>query len=139
ISEWKRNNDTYTNAYYGAYSKTNSSSYEWNNDVLVNFNKNMGQFALDLNVGASHRLYESENVSGAGTIFNIENMFALANTKDPRPGEGYGKKVVQSAYGFGELSWKNAIFLNITGRNDWSSTLPAASRSYFYSSVGLTA
>jgi hypothetical protein len=34
---------------------------------------------------------------------------------------------------------KNAIFLNVTGRNDWSSTLPAASRSYFYPSVGLTA
>lgn len=138
-TEWKRNNDTYTNAYYGAYSKTNSSSYEWNNDVLVNFNKKFGQFALDLNAGANHRLYESENVSGSGTIFNIENMFALANTKDPRPGEGYGKKVVQSVYGFGELSWKDALFLNITGRNDWSSTLPAESRSYFYPSVGLTA
>ena len=53
--------------------------------------------------------------------------------------ESYSKKVVNSVYGFGEFSWKNAIFLNITGRNDWSSTLPAANRSYFYPSVGLTA
>ncbi|HQH23488.1 MAG TPA: SusC/RagA family TonB-linked outer membrane protein [Bacteroidales bacterium] len=138
-TEWKRNNDTYTNAYYGAFSKTSSNSYEWNNDFLINYNKNFGEFALDLNAGGNHRLYESENVSGSGSIFNIENMFALANTKDPRPGEGYSKKVVQSFYGFGELSWRNALFLNITGRNDWSSTLPAASRSYFYPSVGLTA
>ena len=138
-TEWKRNNDTYTNAYYGAFSKTSSNSYEWNNDFLINYNTNFGEFVLDLNAGGNHRLYESENVSGSGTIFNIENMFALANTKDPRPGEGYSKKVVQSFYGFGELSWKNALFLNITGRNDWSSTLPAESRSYFYPSVGLTA
>ena len=31
------------------------------------------------------------------------------------------------------------MFLDVTGRNDWSSTLPAASRSYFYPSVGLSA
>jgi len=138
-TEWKRNNDTYTNAYYGAYRKTNSSSYEWNNDVLLNYNRKMGEFALDLNAGGNHRLYEYESVYGEGSIFNIENMFALSNTKDPRPTEDYSKKVVQSVYGFGELSWKNAVFLNVTGRNDWSSTLPSASRSYFYPSVGLTA
>jgi len=138
-TEWLRNNDTYTNAYYGAYEKSNSSSYEWNNDVLLTYNKKFGEFGLDLNAGGNHRLYEYEYVSGSGSIFNIENMFALANTKDPRPGESYSKKVVQSVYGFGKLSWKNAIFLNVTGRNDWSSTLPAASRSYFYPSVGLTA
>jgi len=139
-TEWKRSNDSYTNAYYGAYRKQNSSSYEWNNDVLVNYNKKFGEFGLDLNAGANHRLYESEYLMGDGYIFNIENMFALSNlTSQLLPTESYGKKVVQSVYGFGELSWRNAIFLNLTARNDWSSTLPAASRSYFYPSVGLTA
>ena len=37
------------------------------------------------------------------------------------------------------MAYKDAVFLDITGRNDWSSTLPAANRSYFYPSVGLTA
>ncbi len=139
-TEWLRYNDNYTNAYYGAYRKQNQSSYEWNNDVLLNYNKGFSDFVLDLNAGASHRLYEYEYLRGDGYIFNIENMFALSNlTSQLLPTEDYSKKVVQSVYGFGELSWRNALFLNITGRNDWSSTLPATSRSYFYPSVGLTA
>jgi TonB-linked SusC/RagA family outer membrane protein len=139
-TEWKRNNDSYTNAYYGAYRKQNQSSYEWNNDVILNYHKGFSDFVLDLNAGANHRLYEYEYLRGDGYIFNIENMFALSNlTSQLLPTEDYSKKVVQSVYGFGELSWRNALFLNITGRNDWSSTLPAASRSYFYPSVGLTA
>src|SRR3546814_18500462 len=49
------------------------------------------------------------------------------------------KTLFRSLYARGELSCKNAIFLNVTGRNDWSSTLPEDNRSYFYPSIGLTA
>jgi TonB-linked SusC/RagA family outer membrane protein len=138
--EYKLHNDTYTSAINGSYQKTNSSSYEWNDDVLVNYHKAISSnFTIDLNGGANHRQTEYEMVSGQGAVFQIENVFALSNTGNPRPSEAYSKKVVNSVYGFGEISFKNAIFLNITGRNDWSSTLPADSRSYFYPSIGLTA
>jgi len=138
-TELKMKNDTYTQAINGGYTKSNSSSYGWNTDVLVNYHKVISDLTLDLNAGANNNLGESQSVGGSGVVFNIENLFALGNTANPRPFEGYSKKVVNSVYGFGELSYKNAIFLNVTGRNDWSSSLPAASRSYFYPSVGLTA
>ena len=137
--EWKRNNNTYTTAYYGAYSKNNSSSYGWNSDVLVNYNKKISDFSIDLNVGANNYLSEYQMVGGNGNGLNIENLFALSNTQNPRPTEEYLKIAVNSVYGFAGLSWKNAIFLNLTGRNDWSSSLPSAGRSYFYPSVGLSA
>ncbi|HCU19835.1 MAG TPA: SusC/RagA family TonB-linked outer membrane protein [Bacteroidales bacterium] len=138
-SELKYYNDSYTVAINGGYGKYNSSSYGWNSDVLLNYKKAWGDIAIDLNAGANSYQTEYQAVSGYGVVFNIENLFALANTANPRPSEGYSNKVVNSAYGFGEIAWKNAIFLNITGRNDWSSTLPAANRSYFYPSIGLTA
>jgi TonB-linked SusC/RagA family outer membrane protein len=138
-TELKYHNDTYTSAIFGGYDKTNSSSYEWNSDVLLNYHKTFSDITIDLNAGANRRQTEWESVGGSGRVFQIENVFALNNTGNPRPNEGYSKKVVNSAYGFGEISWKNALFLNITGRNDWSSTLPASSRSYFYPSIGLTA
>ena len=138
-NELKLYNDTYTQAINGGYGKYNSSSYGWNSDVLLNYNKKFGDIALDVNAGANNYVTEYQAVSGYGVVFNIENLFALANTGNPRPSEGYSQKVVNSVYGFAELAWKNAIFLNITGRNDWSSTLPEANRSYFYPSVGLTA
>ena len=138
-SELKYYNDSYTVAINGGYGKYNSSSYGWNSDVLLNYKKAWGDIAIDVNAGANNYETEYQAVSGYGVVFNVENLFALANTANPRPSEGYSHKVVNSAYGFGEIAWKNAIFLNITGRNDWSSTLPAANRSYFYPSIGLTA
>jgi len=137
--EIKSHNDTYTTAINGAYSNENNSSYGWNSDVLVNYNKKFSNFVLDLNAGANNYVTEYQQIGGNGAVFNIENLFALSNLQNPRPFEDYSKKEVNSVYGFGELSWKNAIFLNVTGRNDWSSTLPADNRSYFYPSVGLTA
>jgi TonB-linked SusC/RagA family outer membrane protein len=137
--ELKYYNDTYTMAINGGYTKQNSSSYGWNSDVLINYKKTWGDIAIDVNAGANNYYTEYQMIQGAGVVFNIENLFALANTGNPRPSEGYSQKMVNSVYGFGEVSWKNAIFLNITGRNDWSSTLPEANRSYFYPSVGLTA
>ncbi|MCK9414367.1 MAG: SusC/RagA family TonB-linked outer membrane protein [Prolixibacteraceae bacterium] len=138
-SEEKFHNDTYIDAPKGKYSKSNSTSREWNSDVLLNYHKVISDFTLDLNGGANHKAYESQSVGGSGNNFFVENLFALSNTENPRPSEGFSKKVVNSAYGFAEFSYKNALFLNVTGRNDWSSTLPAANRSYFYPSVGLTA
>jgi TonB-linked SusC/RagA family outer membrane protein len=138
-NELKYYNDSYTVAINGGYGKYNSSSYGWNSDVLLNFNKTFGDLALDINAGANSYSTESQGVNGYGVVFNVENLFALTNTANPRPAESYSQKMVNSVYGFGELSWKNAVFLNLTGRNDWSSTLPEANRSYFYPSVGLTA
>jgi TonB-linked SusC/RagA family outer membrane protein len=139
-SETKYHNDTYMIAPTGKYVKSNSSSYEWNSDALLNYHQTFSDITIDLNAGTNNRLYEYQSVSGSGSVFNIENLFALSNCSTSLlPDEGYSKKIVRSAYGFGEISYKNAIFMNITGRNDWSSTLPAANRSYFYPSVGLTA
>jgi TonB-linked SusC/RagA family outer membrane protein len=137
--ELKYYNDSYTVAINGGYTKENSSSYGWNSDILLNYKKTFGDFTLDLNAGANSYRTEYQQIGGSGVVFNIENLFALANTGNPRPYENYSQKAVNSVYGFGELAWKNAIFLNITGRNDWSSTLPSNNRSYFYPSVGLTA
>lgn len=140
-AETKLANDTYVTANRGSYARNNSNAYEWNTDALVNYHKALSSnFTLDLNVGANHRVFKSDALGASGVNFQIENLFALGNTQDPRPIDTYYRhKEVQSVYAFGELSYKNALFLNLTGRNDWSSTLPADNRSYFYPSVGLTA
>lgn len=137
--ENKYYNDTYTTAIKGGYDERQTTSYGWNSDVLITYKKKLGDIAFDINAGANNYTSEYSYIQGSGRVFNIENFFALSNTADPRPTESYSNRVVNSVYGFGEISWRNALFLNITGRNDWSSTLPSANRSYFYPSVGLTA
>ncbi len=51
------------------------------------------------------------------------------------PGEDKYEKRVNSAFASVNLAWKDWLYLDITGRNDWSSTLPSETRSYFYPSV----
>ncbi len=141
MSETKLHNDTYVVAANGSYSRVNSDSYEWNTDALLNFTQEISKdFKINLNAGANNRVYKANALGGSGVNFQIQNLFSLANTLDPRPIDTYERhKEVQSVYGFGDISYKDAIYLNVTGRNDWSSTLPSNNRSYFYPSVGLSA
>ncbi|MGF1560393.1 MAG: SusC/RagA family TonB-linked outer membrane protein [Flavobacteriaceae bacterium] len=138
--EFFRFNDSYTVAQFGSYERTQRVVSDWNSDVLINYNKQItDDFKIDLNAGANLRTFRSDLLRGAGSNFTIENFFALSNTQQPIATEEFETFEQQSVYGLAELSYKNAIFLNLTARNDWSSTLPEANRSYFYPSVGLTA
>jgi hypothetical protein len=51
------------------------------------------------------------------------------------PSEDRYEKQINSVYGNLEMNWDNFIYLQVTGRNDWSSTLPSSKNSYFYPSV----
>jgi iron complex outermembrane recepter protein len=69
-------------------------------------------------------------------------LFALNNYEDrlsvPLPSEVRFDKKINSLYGFLNLSYDNFLFLEVTGRNDWTSSLPAQSNSYFYPSASLS-
>jgi len=66
------------------------------------------------------------------------NLFTVTNAFRYQGSEGEATKKLNSLYGFATLGFKNYLFLDITARNDWSSTLPKENWSYFYPSVGIT-
>ncbi|WP_236969204.1 SusC/RagA family TonB-linked outer membrane protein [Membranihabitans marinus] len=140
FSEFLRYNDTYTRANNGSYSKTFNNGYDWNSDFLINYKVDLDlPITIDISAGGNLRKNKFDQILGSGANFNIANLFSLANTLDPRPTESFYEKEVQSVYAFGQFGFFNGIYLDITARNDWSSTLPADNRSYFYPSFGLTA
>jgi len=140
FQDFKRANDTYTTAKFGSINKDFRYSYEWNSDFLIHYDKGIGKnITIDVNAGGNLRRNKSERLSAGGSNFAIENLFALSNTNDPRPSEAYSLKEVQSLYAFTSIGFFNGLYLEASARNDWSSTLPADNRSYFYPSVGLTA
>lgn len=65
------------------------------------------------------------------------NLFVITNTSRISASQGGSEKQVNSVLGYATVGFKNSLFLHVTGRNDWSSTLPKDSWSYFYPSVGL--
>jgi TonB-linked SusC/RagA family outer membrane protein len=69
---------------------------------------------------------------------NIDQLYTFANAQSNVPSNFTSKREIFGAYGDISLNYKNFAFLNVTGRNDWSSTLPVANNSYFYPSTSLS-
>jgi len=141
-SETKLYNDTYIVANNGQYAVSKSDAFEWNGDFLLSYSDNLiGGLSFDANVGGSVKQRRNTSLSAnTGTALTVPNFFALSNTQLVVSSASIGSPFdVYSLYAFGQLNWNDAIYLDLTGRNDWSSTLPADNRSYFYPSVGLSA
>ena len=112
---------------------------EMNYNFLLGFDKTWG----DWNVGASFggnildNTYKQYNVIDGGRPFIVNGFWSSNNIDPTRSGAniGYASYQVNSLYFTAEVGWRNQLFLNVTGRNDWFSTLAANSNSYFYPSV----
>jgi outer membrane receptor protein involved in Fe transport len=103
---------------------------------LAGANKKIGKdFDISLNVGGNLMKRSFENVWSSGDQFVIPFLYVLNNTKNKNTGYGLFRKEVQSLYYTAEFSYKNMLFLNTTGREDWFSTLPTANNHLFYPSV----
>jgi len=127
----------------GAYGIQNINSYERNADFLATYAKQLNNFSLSVSAGGNS-LYKkgssisNSSISGAGLI--VPNVYTVSNIKSGSLsyGSGWSQKAIYSVYGLANLGWKDMIFLDLTARNDWSSTLPKANQSYFYPSASLS-
>ena len=107
-----------------------------NNDLMVSYEKT---FANDYHFKAmvGHNLYQeewkNENVQAQNLV--VDGLYTYTNAKSTTPVNYYEKKRLVGLYGDISLGYKDMLFVNVTGRNDWSSTLPINNRSYFYPSI----
>lgn len=125
----------------GFYREQNIKFYELNNDFLLRFSGSDAfgdRFGLTAIVGGNNMTSEYHNNKitlselGDEGIYHTEN---LPTGVIPSPYNNRTKKVVNSLYGMASLSFDDTYFLDITGRNDWSSALSRGYWSYFYPSV----
>lgn len=109
---------------------------EMNYEGRIHFNKNFGDFSVNAFAGINRR-HENyllfQGISNGGLV--VPNLYDLSNSAEAPSVTDYREKVrVNSVFGSVSLGFKNLIFVDITGRNDWSSTLPEDNNSYFYPS-----
>jgi len=126
----------------GTYSKTGINVMQKWLDVMVEgSNKLMKDLRIDYRVGAIYKDNKYEYLSTSANGLNIANFFSLNFAASP-PGVGayQSSSQVQTQAVFGQfnLSFKEAVFLDASLRNDWDSRLPSP-YSYSYPSVGLSA
>jgi len=123
----------------GAYRRRNINSSEINYDLMLNFNRNITEiFNLSGVLGTNIRRNSVNSISaqtngglvipGLYSLSNSVNMPAAPNEVDQQIGvDGY--------YGLISLGYNNMIYLDVTGRVDYSSTLPVENSTFFYPSV----
>ncbi|HEV2480561.1 MAG TPA: SusC/RagA family TonB-linked outer membrane protein [Puia sp.] len=130
---------TLVRAPYGRYTVTKSFTYNLNSDFLLSYTRKLSDdWKFDVHAGGNLKYVNNDTMSAnTGVALLVPNFFSLSNSNLPVTSYSPGAPLdIQSLYAFGNINWREAVYLSVTGRNDWSSTLPANSRSYFYPSVG---
>jgi TonB-linked SusC/RagA family outer membrane protein len=135
--------NSYTGESKGAYGIIDLARYERNTDFLATYAKNVGNFTLSFSGGGNARYQQTADVSNASkerTGLVIPGLFTLQNISQANIQYSSYKtqRAIYSVYGLANIGYKDMIFLDVTARNDWSSTLPRANQSYFYPSASLS-
>ena len=135
---------------FGQYREARIITEERNTDFLLSANKKFNNdFTISGSFGGNQTRQKADfNEVNAGQL-NIPGIYKLTNNRVPVDvAQTASEKRVNSLYGAAQMSFKNYLFLEVTGRNDWSSalTLPAELKalgseknSFFYSSAALSA
>ncbi|MDP4286091.1 MAG: SusC/RagA family TonB-linked outer membrane protein [Bacteroidota bacterium] len=125
-----------SNAPQGFYQETTLNYQESNYDFLLNYKKNINEFHFDVSAGGNimERRRGSRQATAGQLV--IPGIYSLNNSNVPVQTSTYDeKRRTNSLYAFLQADYQGKIYVNATGRNDWSSTLPASNNSYFYPSV----
>lgn len=132
----------YTNDPRGAYGIINIQNFESNADFLLTYKKELNAFHLSVSAGGNARYVNggsSTTSTKNGTGLIVPGVYTIQNILPANLNYGSSRfqKGVNSLYGMATLGYKDMIYVDVTGRNDWSSTLPNADP-YFYPSASLS-
>ncbi|WP_199118208.1 SusC/RagA family TonB-linked outer membrane protein [Pedobacter sp. ASV28] len=121
----------------GRYQEQNVSSKEQNFDFLYKYDEKLSEnIGLSFSAGGSITRQQTKNTMITAERLSYPGIYTLANAKDrPLVEPNRTNKEVQGLYSMAQFNYKTYLFLDVTGRNDWSSALPKVNNSYFYYSV----
>jgi len=135
--------NSYTSDPRGAYGIINIGNFESNADFLATYKKDLKDVSFSISAGGNARYQKGSNVTNAtksGTGLIVPGVYTIQNIAPANLdyNSSWFQRAIYSVYGLANIGYKDMVFLDVTARNDWSSTLPAANRSYFYPSASLS-
>jgi TonB-linked SusC/RagA family outer membrane protein len=110
---------------------------DFNNDLILSGTFKPSQ-DLDLSVNLGHNYYNSYRYSASsrGDGLIIPDLYSLSNASTVTAFDNTVKKKLVAVYASASFAYRNWLFLNLTGRNEWTSTLAKGKNSFFYPSIG---
>lgn len=121
----------------GMFRQQDVFQYETNVDVLVTY-KNQVNNIINYNISAgANNMHQFYNFAGMyADQLAMPGVYMISNSLDQAVADpNKQEKVINSVYASAQVDYKDKIFMQVTGRNDWSSTLPYENNSFFYPSV----
>ncbi len=123
----------------GQFNAYTNFANETNAMILLSFNKELNEdFSLAATAGGNlmHAYNRFQSTTVAELI--VPDLYAVSNAAStPTTALRFSNKEIQSLYATASLGYKRWLYLDLTARNDWSSTLPMDNNSYFYPSASL--
>lgn len=125
----------------GSYREDDLFFSEQNSDFLLTYSETTKPtWSYSVAVGGNAMRQDNRYVETVAPQLLIPGIYNFTNTAvNLQVNQFTSEKRINSLYGFGQIGYKNVLFLDVTGRNDWSSTLPVSNNSYFYPSATLSA
>jgi len=121
-----------------SYSINHGNRQESNADILVSYNKQIfPQWHMQIDAGGN-LMRSGATETSAGTTLILPGYSNLSSGSNKWNSQSGAEKQINSLYASANIGFSEALFINLTARNDWSSTLPLENNSYFYPSVGLS-
>ncbi|TYR34507.1 SusC/RagA family TonB-linked outer membrane protein [Sphingobacterium phlebotomi] len=112
---------------------------EDNFQAMVNFNKEINAaFTIGAMLGGNIMKFNREQTITMGNEIISPGKMLITNFRELLIQPLHPRKEIQSVFGNVEIGYNNYLFLNLQGRNDWSSTLPKGSNAYFYPAADLS-
>jgi TonB-linked SusC/RagA family outer membrane protein len=109
---------------------------EDNMDFLLSANRNLSpDITGSLSIGGNHMRRNNSLIGNTGTNLLVPGLYHISNAQLVTPINYLERKEINSMYFIGQFGYKEFLFLDVTGRNDWSSTLGKNNRSFFYPSI----
>lgn len=135
-----KNRSYWSDGKLGYYSEEKETMTKLNYDAFLIANKKWENFSIDALFGGSIYTYNYHSLqSNTKNGLSVPGFYSLAaSVETPEVDADTSRKQVNSLFGTLTLGYKDTYYLDVTGRNDWTSTLPVNENSYFYPSVGLS-
>ena len=134
----KRAFGTYETA-RGSYRETRRNRYEINSQAILSYNTDITEdFKTSLNFGGNMMVNKYHYNDMFATELQVPGVYNVSNARDgvaPTLQVFHRQRKINSLFGFAQLSFRDYLFIDVTGRNDWASVLPQQNNSFFYPSV----
>ena len=132
-------NDGSSNANPGAYAQARRQRIQVNHDLILNYRGQFGDFSLNTILGGNTNEQSYKAIGGEITSIDIPGFYDFTNSLSPATATQASTRYrLWGMYLNADIGFRDYLYLTLTGRSDYSSTLPLGKNSYFYPSAMLS-